>query len=357
MILDIYMILLSVVILSAVVLRGTRKKNTIYVIFVTVLLFSVLALRGIRVGADLGRYETHYEMCYSLAWSELFKKYPNNILFYVLMKLQSEIFGYDFHGLIFLLAVFEGIIVGKMILKYSVNPYMSFLIYISMGYYAFNFSGLKQSLAMSLIMLAYDACISNKLGKFIVTVFLASIIHLPSIIFLPAYYLGHRRLNVNMILFYILFAGTISMARGNLVEYMTDIYGAVVSNSVLGGVGGKVVMMLVFIVGGFFLRIPDGENHEYSATFHFMILATILQTFATYGNVFERLADYYFIFSIFYIPFIFENTKFRKGSTRTLINYNNQIYVFLNLVILIFSIIYFDMTIHETYGMYPYYLN
>ena len=38
----------------------------------------------------------------------------------------------------------------------------------------------------------------------------------------------------------------------------------------------------------------------------FVAVATVIQLFSVYNNVFERLADYYFQFSIIFVPFILD---------------------------------------------------
>lgn len=346
------------VILLAALFRGTIKQNKTYIILIAIMLFTICALRGVRIGADLGRYETHYRTCFQASWSGVFAYYQwDNILFYYLMKLHSTVVGYNFHNFLFILAVAEGIVVAYIIYKHSVNPYMSYLMYMALGYYVFIYSGLKQALATAVLMLAFDAIIDKKTVKFTLLTILAAFIHIPALIFLPAYFLGHRRLSRKMIGLYAVFAVILMVFRGQILEAMTDVYDSVVTSTAIGGVGGKVLMMLVFIIGGYLLRIPDGENKTYSATFNLMIIATILQTFAVYGNVFERLADYYFIFSIIYIPMVFEKMNLREGSEKGIIIYDINIYGILNFIIMIFSVVYFYITVHETYGLLPFMFN
>ena len=43
---------------------------------------------------------------------------------------------------------------------------------------------------------------------------------------------------------------------------------------------------------------------------YFLGIATVIQTFCFYNNVFERLADYYFVFSILFIPLILSRKEY-----------------------------------------------
>lgn len=351
---EIYIGVLFAVILLSPVLHGTYKHNKTYIIIVALILFAVCALRGIRVGADLGRYETHYNTCTQLSFSGILQNYKENFGFYFLMRAHSLISGCDYHGFLFILAVFEGIVLSYIIYKHSVNPYMSILLYMALGYYVFTFSGLKQALATAFVMLAFDSIVERRKLRFIIFMALAGLMHFPALIFLPSYFIAHRKMDRRMILAYALAAIVIFMFKGQIVIYVSDIYDSVVSSSVIGGVGGKVAMMLLFVVCGYLLRFPDGENETYSTTFHFMIIAMLLQMFAAFGNVFERLADYYFIFAILFLPMAFEHSASREGSVDGAIIYNNQLYGIANMCIFLFLALYYYMTVSSIYGLIPY---
>lgn len=355
---NIYMFMLAAVILLVPVFKGTFKKNKRYIIVVTAILFAVCALRGVRVGADLGRYETHYSVCAQLNFEGIFVEYQwNNIGFYFLMKIHNIICGYDFHSFLFILAFLEGVVFAYIIYKHSANPYISVLMYMALGYYVFIYSGLKQALATALLMLAFDAIIERKRLFFIIFSALAVLIHTPAAIFLPAYFIAHRKPNRKMLVGYILAAAIVVAFRGQIVAFLSDAYETVVSTSEIGGGGGKVLLMLVFIIGGYLLRQPDGENQTYATTFNFMIIAAILQVFAVYGNVFERLADYYFIFVIIYLPLVFEKTERREGSAYGRVIYDDTIYSICNIGILGFSIIYYYLNTRAVYGLHPFIFN
>ena len=355
---NIYMYMLAAIVILAPVLGGTYKKNKQYIVVAALILFTVCAMRGIRVGADLGRYETHYYTCSKLSLAGVFAEYQgNNIVFYFLIKIHNLIFGYDFHGFIAILAIFEGIVFSKTVYKYSVNPYMSFLMYVALGYYVFIYSGLKQALATTFLFLAFDAIMEHKKLKFAVFVALAVSIHFPAIVFAPAYFIANRKLDSKMIIVYIITAVLVFVFREQIFIYMADMYDSVVSTTQIGGVGEKALMMLLFIIAGYVLRVPDGENKTYLATFNFMIIAAMLQTFAVYGNVFERLADYYFIFAIFFLAFVFEKGERREKSVYGKVSYDDKIYRIANAGILIFSIIYFYLNVTKTYGLLPYTIN
>ena len=69
---------------------------------------------------------------------------------------------------------------------------------------------------------------------------------------------------------------------------------------------GKVIVMMALVFTAFVLRPPTKEQRVYAASMQFVAIATLIQLFSVYNNVFERLADFYFQFSVIFVPFIFD---------------------------------------------------
>ncbi|MFI3201322.1 MAG: EpsG family protein [Eubacteriales bacterium] len=355
---NIYLIMYSIVIIFGVIFGGYKKYNYTYIIIVGIILFSVCAFRGVRVGSDLGTYEKHYLFCYNNSWANILNYYgTNNVLFYFIMKAQSLVFGYSYSIYLALLAIFEGIVLCKLIAKYSVNPFMSFVMYMSLGYYIFIYSGLKQALAMAFIMIAFDKIIEKKAVKFIFLSFIAACIHVPALIFLPAYFFARKKVTFNTVMIYIVGGCVLYFLKGNIVNLMAYIYASDVSDASLSNVGGKAVMMFIIIVIGMIFRNPKNEDIAYTVLFNCMIVAMMLQTLASYGNVFERLADYYYVFAILFIPMIFENVNVRDVQDDQMIKLVGLAPATVSFGILIFATIYFYITLNSTYGILPYALS
>lgn len=354
---NIYIFMFLLVILLTPILKGTLKYNKTYIVLMSMILFGVCAFRGVRVGADLGRYETHFRICLNLDFQSIFTVYGWDCIgFYELIKLFQIFFGDNFHGFLFTLATIEGLIFGYIIYKHSVNPYMSVMLYMALGYYAFIYSGLKQALATAVVMLAFDFLIRRKYIFFLIITCIAGLIHTPAILFMGAIIIAHKKINWKTVIVYFIVTGIMFVFSRKVAVFLVSAYDSIVDLEGIGGVGGKLIMMSLFIIAGYVLRIPNDENKTYLCLFNFMIVASILQILAVYGNVFERLADYYFIFSVLYLPLVFEKIERRRGSIKGIVLYDEKIYILSNIVLIIFSLIYFYVTINNTYGLLPYYI-
>ena len=76
-----------------------------------------------------------------------------------------------------------------------------------------------------------------------------------------------------------------------------------------------------------------------------MVLAVIIQTFAVYDNVFTRLADYFFQFSVLFIPFMLQSGEEQAveypGHKREIRYFTSRSYLLVQLCITIFAIGYY----------------
>ena len=353
---NIYVGTLITVAALSIVLGGTKKRNIKYILIIAIGLLLLCALRGDRVGSDLGRYETHYNTCDETEWEDIGENYDwSNFGFYYLCKFHSVVFGSSFHSFLVMLAVIQALCLTFVIYKTSVNPYLSYTMYIALGYYVFTYSGLKQAMATAFIFLAFVCILEKRPWLFTLFVLLAVTMHFPSIVFLAAYMIGRHKIGLLDTVYLAVIVLIIYLYRNQIVLLLSDAYGTVVETEAMGGVGGKIIMMIALIFIGFLLRIPQGKTDmEYSCTFNFMIIAAILQTFAVYGNVFERLADYYFVFAMFYVAFVFEKKELRNINAKGIVHFYNTTQTVLGIGLFIFALMYYYSFIGSSVGLLPY---
>src|SRR5699024_9401100 len=67
-------------------------------------------------------------------------------------------------------------------------------VFISLGYLYFSFTGLRQTLALSIILLSYNYIRERNLLLFIMFVFIASLFHSTALVFLLIYPISHYEL-------------------------------------------------------------------------------------------------------------------------------------------------------------------
>ena len=150
-----------------------RSDNTVFAL--GFLLFLIFALRNMSVGTDTSSYYLHY----------LYDEVPDWRL--GLIAGEEILFRYFEYGCKALgmswqlfLAVTSIIIVAPMIVffkRYSSNVWASLLIYITIGLFTMNLSGMRQSLAISMVLLATIELYEGRLLKFVVLVIIGAGFH------------------------------------------------------------------------------------------------------------------------------------------------------------------------------------
>lgn len=321
--------LVILVVLLAFLMRGGREKNWRYILLACALMYCVLGLRdAYSVGIDTtGPYITKYEWVCKRDWdkmpdfsdwlglseeSEDSNGHERNIALDWAMKLYHEASGGNYEGFIQISSLFTMVAFAWFIYRFSASPVQSILLFFGLNFYLFHFSGLKQSLAMSILLFAVGAIFDKRPIVFLLLVAVASMFHFPALVLLPAYWIANMRLGRGYLLVLALAFLATYLLRDQFVEWMTDAYSTEVLENNLRFFANKVIVMIAILVMAVIVRPPDADDRVYSGFLMLMGVATVIQTFAGYNNTFERLADYYFQTSVILIPLIFEPVKLRR---------------------------------------------
>ena len=180
-----------------------------------------------------------------------------------------------------------------------------------MLFYTFLFDALKQAWAMAFLCFAFDSIFKNKPIRFIVFVGVATFFHFPALVFLPAYWIAKLKINRMFPIIMIAVFVFVFVFRTQLLNWMDSTYGSGESNyeTEVQFIGTKVVFMIILLAYGFYLYFKYNydtrkDGKLFSTLIFFIGIATVIQTFCYYNNIFERLADYYYHFSILFLPLI-----------------------------------------------------
>ncbi|MBQ6906957.1 MAG: EpsG family protein, partial [Clostridia bacterium] len=174
-----------------------RERKNNYNIFIGIILFLTAALRHRNTGADTASY---YGMYRAIAngsrnlvffWNDFVKSITSNdyedMIFW---NLNSKLFSYinkspqiwlAFIALIFFFAAY------KIIKKYSDDPVISWAYLLCVFVYTFVLKGLRQSVAMSIVILSVDYIYERKLIRFLLLMALATLFHQSAFVFIIAY--------------------------------------------------------------------------------------------------------------------------------------------------------------------------
>lgn len=282
--------------------RPTLKRKANIVRLITIIMTAFSGLRSWWMG-DLIKYYTLYRNCNGINWQETLTEKWSNVGIRVFFRLTGAV-GISYDVCIFVIAAFVAVSLGILIYRYSTSPYVSYLMYIGMGFYIFTFSGLKQTIAMGFLCFAMMGILEDRPVKFLVWTLVGAFFHAPAFVFLLAYPFAHKKIDRWYILFIAAGLVFVFALRNRLVSILSvlyqddaDAYGT--ANKIIGG---RFIMMVAILVGGYYLRPVRRRDATYAKVYNIMVLAAFFQTFSVFNNVFSRLTDYFYQFIVVFLP-------------------------------------------------------
>lgn len=310
---NMYTLMVALILLLAVLMGGHLKGNKRFIGAACVLMFIPMGLRdAFSIGGDSrSSYVRIFNEFGAMDWSELpsIRTGEYNTAFAFSNKLVYELTDGTYQVLLILIAALVILTFGILIYRYSCNPLQSILYYFGLLFYLFMFSALKQAIAMAFIVLAFDQIMKKRPLRFLLLVAVAGAFHFPALIFLPAYWIARQKAGLSYLFTLIGMLILTYFLRDDILELMLQFYGTELLLLDMDFLANKVIVMLVIVIAGLVLRPPKKEVSLYNVLLQLMGIAIVLQTFASYNNTFERLADYYFQFAVLFIPLVFERGK------------------------------------------------
>ena len=141
-----------------------------------------MAFRSYKVGTDSARYIMAFEHSSKFSFSYLIEIFSKKEALYHLFQSLVRTFTDNYTVFFTIIAAFFLISLCRFVYKYSSNPTISFIAYLSMAYYAFNLAGIRQTIAIGFLLYAMDAMLEKKTLKAVILVGFASLFHISSLI-------------------------------------------------------------------------------------------------------------------------------------------------------------------------------
>jgi len=276
----------------------------------------IMTNRAMTVGADTNDYYNGFIRVQSLRWNRIIDFSVKNVLYnfergYVIFSKAFTMFSTSYTAFLGLVSFVMLAPLYFVIRKYSPYPYLSVILFITLGFFHFDMTGIRQGMAVSLTFIAYYTLDCKKYVKFILLVLLASTIHTSSIIFLSAIFLRKVKINRFKIL---LFYGTALL----VYIYRIPIYSQAIiimdegkkfaSNT---GAYTLYLVVLLAITAAFFLykQTIKSSNQNLDLIYTLCAISVLLMTFNTVSWWALRLTLYYYIYMILLIPYVIKSIE------------------------------------------------
>jgi hypothetical protein len=296
-------------VLRLITYKASAGRKT-FVVLTSGLLWLLLSLRNLEFGSDVAGYVRAYRALENFEMGNLYGGalgvYSKDPTFWVIAKM--------FHSVgaspRVWIAVISGLLclaLGRLIYRYSPHPFLSFTIAISLDLLFVSVSGLRQSVAISFILLAYPSLRDRRLARFVLLVLVGSLFHSSALVFLLAYPIAWMALGWGQAAVLLLgiassvvlepLARQLILAIGwteNLVEYSSSTVALTWAGFAVNGV-----------IAAFWLwrwkRLPSKDPADITF-FNIMVLGLAFLAFSTVIAESFRLALYFTAFSCVSIP-------------------------------------------------------
>ena len=206
------------------------------------------------------------------------------------------------------------------IYKLSPYPEMSIMVFLGLGHYFSSFNVMRQYLAISLILYALSLFYSGKKKRSIFFLILPVFIHFSSIIFVVFFVLVNlikkRKAIYYLFIFLTIFISLLFYLQPNLFyKYIFILDYEVYLDSKYSVTGSNIIWVVIetciflfYCTFNYHSKSFYNENILY-LSIPFSLLSIVFTFFGLQGLIFNRIATYFNIFHIIFIPLTVENIR------------------------------------------------
>lgn len=317
----VYIALFALAVILGIPLAGrkaTKVKKIIYLAVMFVLMYIVTVFRY-GIGNDYFSYIRIFDEIHNASWGEAFSLgyEPAFTLITKVITLVSynPEFMYGVYALLILAPV------AYSIYRHSDNVWLSVVIYLCFTFFYTSLNFIRQSMAVSLLILCYGFIKRKKILPVMVFAVLAALFHYTALVFIPFYLLAYfiKPTKKAIIIYSSVSVGTLIICLvmkalgANPLNLLAQIVTTVTGKDYTGyissmwfeeGFGVQYLIMplavLALVMVCYFLGWKEKE--ESHTLMWFMLINASIWSFITYAFIVERFSMFIFIFSVFAIP-------------------------------------------------------
>jgi len=290
------------ILLLGIFLPKTKKWRSIYVFISACLLVLTMGFRHYTCFIDTVGYVQRYWSLSGMSFIDITYNIPKDVSFWYLSKIINGVSGGNYTIWLLILALSYVIPVSLLLKKYSNDLLYSYIIFFSLGFFAFSMTGLRQTLALSIIVISFIFLINGKLFSFVLLVILASLFHKTALIFLLAYPTTMVRFDKKIFYCYIIalfvLYGLGKVFLGYIVSLNIDDRFANYYDNLSGlNMSGLIQQIMIALFSMYFLR-KKLEIPFYSILMHLTMIGILFQSLSFYIAEMFRISMYFSIFTI-----------------------------------------------------------
>lgn len=294
------------IIMSQVKTVEDKKKNMGMCILGFLMIFLILALRHPSMGVDLGwgrdyGYLASFDLLNSYTWTQIIEidEFLNYEKGYIIFnKLVGSILDNSqfFLGVCAFVSVLP---IGLYTYKQSKLPLLSICIYAGLPAFIICFSGLRQSIAIGIIILSIFCIEKHKKVLFVLAVLFASAFHSSAVIFLIAYPLYYVKFNNVTKLIFVMALPVIYLLREPLFVIFSQLFKDDAEIESTGAITLFIVFSLIYL---FLIFFADDSDRQQNGLVNLFYMACVCQAFGGVYNTAIRVGYYFMVSLVIALP-------------------------------------------------------
>lgn len=197
----IYLVVVALILFAGITgslfIKKRKTRDLIVVIFGFGLIYLLSCLKSTNVGSDTIAYLNGYETARNTGWNVF--TLGNFEPGYVFISRLFAKIGIPFQGFLFFVYALIYFPLARFVYKYSPQVIMSVIVFTCFQFLNFHLSGLRQALAISIVLLSFDFIL--KKGKlrylfFFVIIGIGMLFHRSIFIFFPAIFIAKIKIDI-----------------------------------------------------------------------------------------------------------------------------------------------------------------
>lgn len=280
----------------------------------TLSLFFPVLISSVRygLGTDFFNYQRHYLMWSDLSFVEVFRRSSEPLAF--ILHPLAKMFFNDVWGYFLLSSLIIMVFITKAISYFKDRISMPFSLFIYfMIYWSFSLNGIRQMMAMAIVVFAFRYILERKPLKYVALIILAANFHTSAIICVFFYFLNGLSKTKRFIYHLLLTASPIIMATALQVALNLDMFSKYAEryniNLDAGGLG-----FLIWIIPAIvpILYYREKLESQYDFLVNIALLQIPFQYIGYYVSFGGRIAYYALITQIILIPLIINSIESKR---------------------------------------------
>jgi len=334
-----YYFMLGVPIILALLYGGTsqkvgeRKKQGIVIFSFFAILLLILMLRDQTIGVDIKTYLSHFSIVDKVSPQRAEKLFGFERGFWLLNKIISAISTNE-NFFLAVIAIITTVPLAVLYIKESENALLTISVFLMLSNFSILFSGLRQSIALAIIAIAFTFVKKKKLVWFILLVVLAFFFHKSALIAFLIYPVYHMNITRTKMFFSVPLIVLVFIFNKEIFEFLLVFLNDLGYNYEFEETSAYMMIILfaLFVLLSYIAPAEENMDKNTIGLRNLGVLSLVIQIFALASPVAMRMNYYFMMFYPILLPKVIKRALPRNMQVYQLVGVVVMLYFFFDYI-------------------------